>query len=698
MPASLALRFAFALGCCLAVPVSASAAEPAATELPLEKVVLFTSGVGFFQHEGTVSGDTAIEMSFKAENVNDLLKSMVAEDLDGGTVSAVSYASRDPITKTLETFAVNLTDNPSVGQLLGRLRGARVEIEAAAPTSGTIVGVEKRPVATGDDRAIDKEFLTLLTPEGLRTLPLDAITRIRLADERLQREFEQALAVLALGHDNEKKAVSLSCRGHGDRRLRVGYVQAAPVWKTSYRLVLDDGETTVNAGKALLQGWAIVENTTDRDWTNVRMSLVSGRPISFVMDLYRPLYLPRPEVQPELFASLMPQLHGQDMAAASREFEAAGMEVRAAGRRLARGEAPGSPAPASAPVDALARDGLDAEGRNRWYFGRTVESVAAGESLGKLFRYEIAAPVSIPRQRSAMLPIVAATVEAERLAIYDEAVLAKHPLAGVRLKNTTPLDLMQGPVTVFASGAYAGDARTEDLPAGSDRLLTYAVDLDVEVASRAESRPESIVTVKLVRGTLEIVRRLVRSRVIELKNSGSEPETVLVEHPLEPDWKLVAPEKPTETARDRYRFAVVAEPGQPAVLTVTEERRVTQHSVVTNLDDEAILFFASTAVTSPAVKEALAEVITRKRAIAELDQERSRREEEIRGVEEEQNRIRQNMQQLDRQSDLYGRYVQKFAAQEDRVETLRREIAELRAGEQEARRALDDRLATLALE
>ena len=99
---------------------SANAADPM---LPLEKVELFTSGVGSFQHAGEVTDDTSVEMTFKAEEVNDLLKSMVVEDA-GGAASTVSYASRDPITKTLDTFAVKLTDNPSMGDLLGRIHSA----------------------------------------------------------------------------------------------------------------------------------------------------------------------------------------------------------------------------------------------------------------------------------------------------------------------------------------------------------------------------------------------------------------------------------------------------------------------------------------------------------------------------------------------------------------------------------------------
>ena len=683
--------------------VSSRAAEPA---LPLEKVVLFTSGVGFFQHGGKVDGDAQVEMAFKSEQINDLLKSMVLEDRDGGTVAAVSYASRDPITKTLGTFAVNLTDNPSIGQILGRLRGARIEVAAAPPASGTIVGVEKRTVPVGDDQTVEKEFVTILTKEGLRTLALDTITRLKLLDERLQGELEKALAVLALGTDNDRKSVTLDFAGKGARRVRVGYVQEAPVWKTSYRVVLgaEDGKAAEKdkdkkQEKALLQGWAIVENTTDQDWKDVRMSLVSGRPISFRMDLYQPLYVPRPEVRQELYASLLPQQYGQDLAKRDREFAAAG--ERQGRIQLARPEKAASglrgAAAAYAPAESSVVGDEKALSLDMAANAGSIQSVAQGAALGELFRYEIDKPVSIARQRSAMLPIVSEQIEAEKVSIYDDRVLAKHPLAGLRLVNLTKLNLMQGPVTVYDGGVYAGDARVEDLVPGSERLVSYAVDLDVEVAPRTEPRPEEIVSVKLAKGTLVVTRKLARRKIFEIKNSAADAVKLLVEHPREEPWKLVAPEKPAETTRDRYRFAVTAEPGKPVTLEVAEEQQTLQQLALVNTDDSTILFFTNAKQTSPAVKEALTAVIERKREIERFVQERAKREQEVNVVGQEQERIRQNMAQLERTSDLYTRYVQKFAVQEDRVETLRKEVADLQAKELEARRALDDYLQQLEL-
>ena len=687
-------------------PWTATADDPLGRDaVPLEKVVIFTSGVGYFQHGGEVGGDTTVQLDFQTDEINDLLKSMVVQDLGGdGSAPTVSYASRDPITKTLGSFAIDLTDDPSIGTLLGRLRGERVELQAASPVTGTILGVEKRLIPDDDDRpAVEKDYITVLAEDGLRTLPLDSVTRIRLVDAELQKELEKALAVLATAHDSDKKQVTIRFPGEGRRDVRIGYVQEMPLWKTSYRLVLDED------GKAFLQGWAIVENTTDHDWEEVDLTLVSGRPISFVMDLYQPLYVPRPEVRPEVYASLLPQVYGQDMLAREEEFlgrksssamlAAEPMADAMAGSGMGGGMG-GMPPPAAAP----GMSGGRALARGRRQVPSFAEAAAAAQSLaeggelGELFRYAITEPVTLARQQSAMLPIVSGPAEVEKLAVYDEQVLAKHPLSGVRLKNTTGLSLMQGPLTVFEDNAYAGDARIEDLPPESSRLMTYAVDLNVEVAPRFEPSPELLTGVKVAKGTLIETRKLVRRKVYDVRNAGDQPVSLLVEHPLEPAWKLTAPEKPSETTRDRYRFAVEALPGEPTSLEVREEQVVQRSFAISNFDNDAIAIYIRAKEVSPKVKEALTKVVEKKQAIATLARERQNREQEIAAIGEEQSRIRDNMGRLDRNSDLYTRYVQKFDEQETRIEDLREEIAERVDEEQTAQAELDAYIASLEIE
>ena len=277
-----------------------------AVSLPITRVVLFNSGVGYFSRSGEVEGDARVDLTFPESDINDLLKSMVLEDFGKGRISAVSYDSREPIARTLSSFAINLNNNPTFAGIVSQMRGERIEV-AVSPTAsnqpgkltGTIVGIEHQKVPAGT-QTIDAEVLNMWCAEGMRAVKLTDIQSLRFSNPVIESEFRRALEVLALSHDSQKKAVQLHFAGEGKRKVQVGYVVEAPIWKTSYRLVMDE------KAKPYLQGWAMVENPTDEDWTGVRMALISGRPISFKMDLYNPLYVPRPTVEPELFASLRP--------------------------------------------------------------------------------------------------------------------------------------------------------------------------------------------------------------------------------------------------------------------------------------------------------------------------------------------------------------------------------------------------------
>jgi hypothetical protein len=662
-------------------PKGGHAAEPAA--LPLTEVVLYSSGVGYFRRDGQVEGSEKIDLRFKVDDVNDLLKSLVVQDLDGGHVAAVSYGSREPITRALKTFGIDLTENPTLGDLLNQVRGERIEVATPNAITGTLVGVEKkkRPVGREDGQVVEVEFLNLLTDEGLRTIPLEQVQRFRLLDDRLAAELRQALEVLAAGHDTRKKAVELRFDGQWRRRIRVAYVVQTPVWKTSYRLVLDDEKAPY------LQGWAIVENTTDDDWNEVRLALVSGRPISFVMDLYQPLYAPRPEVRPELYLSLRPQVYGQAMeeAKARERAEAA----PAAPEMLAR-RRPMAAAPMAAAPLAPGRGGLD--------LAQGVTASASGLQAGELFQYAIKAPVTLARQRSALLPILGEEVAGKKVSIYNASVQPRHPLHGFRLKNTSPLHLMQGPITVFDAGAYAGDARIEDLAPGGERLISYALDLGVEVEPQRQAGPQDLVSVALRKGTLIARRRATDETVYRVRNRDRKERNVLVEHPFRPDWDLTEPKEPAERTRDLYRFEVKVAASQGESLRVREERQLAETIALADIGPDALVSYIRARVVSDKVKEALRRVIELRTALEQTRAERARREQRVGEIAQEQGRIRENMARLAPNSELSNRYVKKLDQQETELEGLRREIEGLKDTESGQQRALNDYLLGLELE
>jgi hypothetical protein len=672
-----------------------------AADIPVKRVVMFSSGVAFFEHAGKVEGNANVDMKFNVKDINDLLKSMVLQDMGGGRISTVSYGSKDPITRTLATFSIDLTSNPTLGDLLQQIRGEQIEIDAPTKIVGTILGVEKRKVPSGKDQVIEERFLTLLTEEGLRSISLANVGRIKLANPKIDAELRQALLVLASGKNSDKKTVSLTFLGAGNREVNVGYIQEAPIWKTSYRLVLDDEK------KPFLQGWAIVENTTESDWDNVSLTLVSGRPISFVMDLYQPMYIDRPEVKPELYASLRPRTYEQDLAGAEGEFRKAAENLeksrgladsRDADRRLgARAAAapPGAPARDGLAFGLQAGSGVQAKGRMD--LERSGQSVAQASDVGEMFRYHIATPVKLQRSQSAMLPIVNESVEGEKVSIYSEATHAKHPLNGLKLKNTTELHLMQGPITVFDDGAYAGDAQIQDLQPGTTRLISYAMDLDTEVAPSNKQDPQALVSVRISKGTLHTSHKHTRTKSFIIKNSGKKAKKVLVEHPLQLPWQLFAPKDPEEKTRDQYRFAVTAEPGKPITLDVKEEHTSGEQVAITNLDAGAIQYYLNATVVGEDVKKALRETITRKAAIQQAVVKRQELERQVGIIDQEQKRIRDNMAQLPKDSDLFRRYVTKFTQQEDTIEGLRGQITAALEEEQKLRQSLDAYLISLEI-
>jgi hypothetical protein len=683
---------AAALAATAALPSLATAQDEKTAELPVKRVVMFSSGVAFFEHLGKVDGNSQVDLKFNVDNINDLLKSMVLQDHGGGRISTVSYASKDPINRTLSTFAIDLTKNPTLADLLSQIRGEQIEISAPDRIVGTILGVEKRKRPSGTENVVEVEFLNLLTEEGLRSVSLENVGRIKITNPKIDAELRQALAVLALSKSSDKKTVTLNFLGQGNREVSVGYIQEAPIWKTSYRLVLADKEAP------LLQGWAIVENTTETDWDNVELSLISGRPISFVMDLYQPLYVDRPWVKPELYASLRPQTYSQDLAAAEREFAEAGLGGPAQAKResLARQAAPAAETAARGRYLAL-DEAKKSDAKALQNMQASVASVAQAGDVGELFRYNIATPVKLQRSGSAMLPIVNESVEGEKVSIYNEATHAKHPLNGLRLKNTTDLHLMQGPITVFDDGAYAGDAQIMDLPPKSERLISYAMDLDTEVAPADKGQPTNLVSVRLVKGTLHTVHKHERTKEYTIKNSGKAEKTVLVEKPLDTAWTLVEPKEATEKTRDLYRFAVKAAPGKPEVLTVKEERTSNEAIAVTNLNDPQIRIYLNSSAVSDKVKAALAEVIERKAKIDEVVRERAEMERQIQVIGQEQERIRGNMAQTPKESELFRRYLTKFTEQEDQIEALRTKVTASIEAEQKLRKSLDDFLIGLDL-
>ncbi len=672
----------YAWAATLMVPtlLAAQAPRTVTTDVPVTKVLLFSSGVGYFEHAGSVRGNSATELRFKTSQINDILKSLVLQDQDGGRVGVITYPSQDPLAKTLKSFQVDITRNPSLADLLNQLRGARVTVAFQAERlNGTILGVESRKKVERTE-PVDVSVLNLLTGATIRSVELASISSLSLDDPQLQDELTKALSALVQARDQDKKPVTINFTGTGDRRVRIGYVVETPVWKTSYRLLLDEKSSV-----ARLQGWAIVENQTESDWNDVSLSLVSGRPISFMMDLYQPLYATRPTVVPELYASLRPQVYDGateadkervPMAAPARGIQLRGAEGRVPGVQLSEVVTTGL-----AEARRVAGDAMNA--------AISVESIASAAKMGELFQYTVP-NVTLARQKSAMLPIVTDTVNVERLSIYNASVLRTNPLNGVRLKNTTGKHLLQGPLTVFDKGGYAGDARIDNLPPGQDRLLSYGIDLDMLVDNTKRRDTATIMTAKIDQGVLILKRKRRSSIEYAANNKTGKDKTLLIEHPIQPGWTLVSATKPLETTPTYYRFMGTAAANKVTTLVVTEELVANESISLFAMDYGPLLSYNQNGELPASVRDAIAKAVQLRRDGLEVDRQVTARTQHISEITAEQNRIRENMKTVAQSSEYYTRLLTKLNEQETSIESLQKERDALTVKRDALRRDLEE--------
>jgi hypothetical protein len=745
-----------------------------AVNLPMTRVVLFNSGVGYFSRSGEVEGEARVDLAFQDQDVNDLLKSMVLEDFGNGHIAAVSYDSREPISRTLSSFAINLNGNPTFASILAQARGERIEVTTVpnaanqpGKLTGAIVGIERQ---VKENAPFD--VLNMWCAEGLRSVKLSEVQQLRFANPLIESEFRRALDVLALNHDSQKKSVSLHFSGDGKRKVQVGYVIEAPIWKTSYRLMLDGK----GKEKPYIQGWAVVENPTDEDWQGVKMSLISGRPISFKMDLYEPLFVPRPTVEPELFASLRPPTYDGGFGF-NRDKD------RMVLNGLNSAEQQG-PAIDSIIMNGNFRDQVKLRGiqqnwgnlpvaeRNRLlnemnsglngkqqqmvteYFANfdrpqgnvrfqnnglafqnggnnsnvygiwnannevqiqqqlanfnpqnrmnpgAVGSAATGASLGDFFQYAIDHPVSLARQKSALLPIVGKDLDGTRVSIYNPLVQAKHPLLGLRLKNTSGLHLAQGPITVFEGQIYAGDTRVMDVQPNEERLVSYAIDLGSEVDPQIGDGSAKITNVKAVKGIVTTSTKIREVKKYRIHNRSPQDRQLIIEHPnrTNQQFKLVETPKPTEDTKDVYRFQIAVKAGEEKTFVVMEERDVATSIALSNSPDDQLKYFISLNEAPAALKAKLGEAVKLKGAWDSQKQDLAQVVADLARLNQDQDRIRKNLANTPKEAEVYQVYLKKLSDQEKEIDTLTTRQKKLMTDEFAAKKTFEDYLVNLTSE
>ena len=780
-------------------------------------MILYKSGVGYFEHVGRVDGDQTVQIDFTSGQLNDVLQSLTILDLNGGRVAGVDYNSEAPLSERLGTLRLPLAEKTNVSGFLDALRGARLEIRSGTTVfSGRLLSVERKTRVSGGT-TLEVDLATLVSDSGeMRSIEITPAVSVRLAEPGLGGEVNRYLGLLSSERDQDVRRLSISTAGSGNRQLYVSYISEVPVWKTTYRIVLP----AKPGDEPLLQGWAIVDNTVGEDWNNIELSLVAGAPQSFIEQLSQPYYSRRPVVSLPETTQLVPQTHesamGGGLAAiagtvmdpqgaavpgaqvkvysASGELVASAttdgqgrygvenlpaanyrVEVSSPGFKtflvqgvalnggseyannvrlelgsvtetvtvsadtdrvntqtsmagMAQSRNVGGGGELGAAIGRSEGNGVPLNGRNYTQvlalragggggtgggFGApspatlnsaraAMEAVASGSDLGDLFEYKLKDHVTIRKNESALVPIVQTRVEAEKVSLWNAGLNSPRPLRALWLTNSSPLTLDSGSFTILEKEAFAGEGLTGSIKPGEKRLLSYAADLGVRVATQSDGSPQRVTHVHIAHGTMIQTSELRQATTYTVRDDDTTPRVVLIEHPLRVGWTIASDgPKPDETTSDVYRFRVSLQPKSAATLGVLESRPLETTFALTDITDDQIKVFVQQKSITLEMEAAFRKILAQKDRVADLESQISDRDDETQKIYDDQQRLRENLKALKGSAEeraLTQRYTQQLADQETRLDAIKRESADLQAKHGQAQADLDKMIEDLSID
>jgi hypothetical protein len=651
--------------------------------LPIKRVVLFKHGVGHFEREGQINGDASIDLSFRASEMNDVLKSLTVLDLNDGVITSISYESTLPVNEQLKDIAIRLPEDNALSGLLSQMQGARVAVEIGQKTvKGIVTGIETVKRQT-DNTILDSTYVSLLVEGGaLQTFEVMEAKQITLLDDNLKKDLQHLLEVLIGSKKKDLKKLTVFLKGEGERTINISYIVAAPVWKTSYRLLLDEKSP-------LIQGWALVDNTQDEDWENVSLSLVAGLPVSFIHDLYSPRYQKRPEIQVKQEAAYAPP----ESEAALKQLSSAeldSLDFLDSDEEMPRTRALYASAPQVKRV-ALKKAALE----------RTVPVQTRTVEVGDLFQYEIENPVTVRRQQSALVPILQTDFNGKRVVVYNPEIREQNPMSAVLFKNTTGLTLENGPITVFEDDAYVGEAMLNTLKPDEEQLVSYSVELGCVVSIDPKSDKQNVHQARIMHGQMYLNHYELAHKTYIINNKTDRRLDFFLEHRFNRGWDLVDTPKPEERTEHFYRFRFEVPGKKIERFTVTERHQRTTTYTLQNTSREQIKLWLEKKYIDKNTLHSLESIIQLTEQVTQIERDIKAKEEAIKAVFENQERVRKNLQALGKTEDersLRERYIANLGDEEDKLAQYQAEIEALKAQKDSTEKNLNTQIKNIEFE
>jgi hypothetical protein len=649
-------------------------ASSMAADLPIRTIVIYKNGLGYFERRGQLAAGESARLDFKSTDMNDVLKSLTLEDRGGAKITGVHYDSSEPLSNKLAEFPFQVGSGSPLAVFLDQVKGARIELKfGAEPLTGVIVTA--RLVAADKDHSEREQVVILLDSGDIRTLDLSAAGTVRFSDPKLQLQLKDYLGAVNQARSKDKRSVYIDSADSKARDIAASYTLPMGVWKSSYRLVFTDKP------QPTLEGWAIVDNTTGEDWTNVQIAVVSGRPVSFISRLYDAKFVQRQTVD-------LP------------EDRVAGPVLYEGGLGAVSGLVAGTPPAPFRRLESFAAlqksaDGPPVSDETRAFRNLAIDTQA--RELGDLFEYRFATPMTVRKDESAMLPFVQQTLNARKLLIYSESY-GRNPMAAAELTNSTGKTLDGGPITVFDGASYAGEALMETLKSTDKRMISYAVDLGTRITTLFDTGAAFVREIHANRGVITTRSSIQETKTYTIHNVDQKAKTLILEHPERPEYTLVN-QKPSETTTTAYRFEVKLGPAATEKFPVTEDHVYENSFTVSSLTPDVLLIYAQNKALSDAGRRQLQQILDQKRQIASLADQIKDMDAAIAEIARDQDRIRQNLNSLNKisgQQDQVQKYSRQLADTETDLATKRDKDSDLKKQKSALETALNTAIEKLA--
>jgi len=665
--------------------LAAAAVTLQAAELPVTRVVLYKNGLALFERSGEVKPGEPVRLEFKKSEMDDVLKTLVL-DSSAGAITHLRYQLDEPLQTRLGEIGMIIQPGVTLAGLLDQMRGAKVTLTAA---SGVIEGSIISGRLSQHAQQAQKQELTILTTAGeLRVVDLDGVSAAKLSDDQLQKRLSEALGAYQQSQSQERKSLWVETAGKSGTLL-ARYLVPAPTWKSTYRLAFSDKPSEKN--EASIEGWAIVENTSESEWKNIELTVVSGRPISFISKLYEPKYVGRQSLELAETDNALPTEYAAspamaDMAAPPPPAPMMKLEAGSGG-----GMGGGVFKAQRASAGAAGRLATDQVRRLRESTS-TIIANAEGQEAGELFEYRFTQPASVKAGESLLIPFVQQKISARQVYMWNSSE-GGHPQRAAELKNNTGKTLDGGPVTVYAPEGYTGESLLSTLKAGDKRFITFAVDLGTKVTTKFDTSSEVVRSVKAERGVVTMKSVMERRTTYTISNVDAKEKALLISHPVQSELALLSP-KPEEKTAEHYLFAATVPAAGTTSLTVAEEQPLQESISISSMPADQIVAWISARKITAEARTKLEAIAAKKRETASASAEIQRQQSRLTSLESDENRLRSSIQTLNSvpgQQEQVQRYATDLSKKENEIQAVHARLDDAR----KRQAALEEELASL---